>query len=201
MLHRHAPAVLALCASAVIPMSAHAADVALSGDSAWHAFTVDSLLAPASPPVLNLGWIDDAGNPLRFTFSIGSGFVGTLTVLDTGYAGDAFRVTNFGGLLGLTSPVPVQSFNPAAVAVEDFAVSLADAHFSRATFALGAGGYSIGGSLEQSLLFDGVALNATSGGVRLAIAPVPEPSSIALLLAGFGAVGAIVRRRRPASAS
>ncbi len=200
MLHRHAPVVLVLCASATIPLSARAPDVALPADNAWHAFTVDSLLAPASPPAINLGWIDDAGNPLRFTFVIGSGFLGALTVLDTGYAGDRFRLTNFGTLLGLTSAVPLQSFDPAAVAVEDFAVALADARFSRATFALGAGSYSIGGSLEQSLLLDGVALNATSGGVRFAIAPVPEPSSIALLLAGFGAVGAIVRRRRPASA-
>lgn len=200
MLHRRAPLMLALGASAAIALSAHAADVALPADNAWKAFTVDSLLAPASPPTLNLGWIGEAGNPLRFSFVIGSGFLGTLTVLDTGYPGDRFRVTNFGGLLGLTSPVPVQSFDPAAVAVEDFAGALADPHFSRATFAFGAGSYSIGGSLEQSLLLDGVPLNATSGGVRLSIAPVPEPSSFALLLTGFAAVGAFVRRRRSASA-
>lgn len=200
MLHRHAWLALALAlASATAALPAHAADVGLPADSTWHPFTVDSLLAPASPPALNLAWIDDSGDPLHFTFVIGAGLVGTLTVLDTGFAGDTFKVMNFGSVLGTTSAVPVQSFDPSAAGVEDFGAALADPHFSRGTFSFGAGSYSVSGLLDQSLLLDGVALDSTSGGVRLAVTAVPEPSALALLLAGLAATASLTRRRRSKS--
>ena len=62
-----------------------------------------------------------------------------------------------------------------------------------------AGAYSIGGILAQSLMSGTDRLDATSGALRLTVgtvAPVPEPSSLALLLAGVGVVGTVARRRR-----
>jgi hypothetical protein len=42
---------------------------------------------------------------------------------------------------------------------------------------------------------DGFALNATVGGLRLAVSPVPEPATGASLLAGLVLLGAVLRRR------
>lgn len=192
MIHRHLLASFAFAAlSAQMPAQA----TVLAGDGHWATFAVDSFLASDA----GLGWIDDAGNALRFTFVIDSGFLGTLTVLDTGFAGDTFSVLNGVSMLGLTSAVPVRQFDPNAVAIEDADVALADASFSRATFALAPGSYSIGGALVQSLMSGTDPIDATSGALRLSVAsvtPVPEPSSLALLLAGVGVVGTVARRRR-----
>ena len=56
------------------------------------------------------------------------------------------------------------------------------------------GNYSISGTLDRSVLLDtGEPLNATSGAIRLTA--VPEPGSLALLLAGFGLLWYRARRR------
>ena len=173
---------------------ANATDIALTGNGTWATFAVDSFLSSNG----GLGWIDDGGNPLRFTFVIGSGRTGTLTVLDTGFAGDMFSILNGALALGSTSTVPVRQYDASAFATEDPAVALADSSFSRAVFTLGAGSYSIGGTLTQSLLLGNDRLDSTSGALRLdvaSVAAVPEPSSLALLLAGLGVVGTVARRR------
>jgi hypothetical protein len=193
MTPRHLLASLAL-ATLAAQTPAHATDIVLASDGHWATFAVDSFLASGA----GLGWIDDAGDPLHFTFVIGSGLSGRLTVLDTGFAGDTFSVLNGAATLGLTSAVPVRQFDPAAAAIEDPDIALADLSFSRAVFTLGSGSYSIGGTLAQSLLSGNEPLDATSGALRLtvgSIAPIPEPSSLALLLAGFGAIGTLARRR------
>jgi hypothetical protein len=197
MIHRHllAPLALALAlAGLAAPPPAHATDRDRASNGQWASFAVDSFLAGDG----GLGWIDDAGNPLRFTFTIASGFTGTLTVLDTGFAGDRFSIFNGLSALGLTSAVPVAQYDPAAVAVEDADAALANASFSRGVFSLASGSYTLTGLLTQSVLIGTDPLNATSGALRLAlgsVAPIPEPSSLALMLAGFGAVGALARRR------
>ena len=192
MHHRH---LLASFALAALSVQTPAQATVLASDGHWATFAVDSFLASDA----GLGWIDDAGNALRFTFVVGSGFFGTLTVLDTGFAGDTFSILNGASTLGLTSAVPLRQYDPSAVAIEDADAAFADASFSRATFMLGAGSYSIGGTLAQSLMSGSDRVDATSGALRLAIgtvAPVPEPSSLALLLAGVGVVGTVARRRR-----
>jgi len=188
MIRHHALAALALIAAFAAPV--HATTVPLSADGQWSSFTVDNLVAPS----FGTRWIDYTdGSALSFSFTIGAGQVGTLTVVDGGFAGDTFSVTNFGSLLGTTSSVPLGTTSgPVAT---DFDAALADTSFSRGVFALGSGSYSISGRLDQSVTDAGLPLFATEGGVSLAVAPVPEPSPYAFILAGLGLTLLIARRR------
>jgi len=187
---RHARlALAALSLAAAFALPAHASNVPLPADNQWSQFSVDSALEPS------LSWIDDSGSPLNFDFNIGAGFVGTLTIVDAVFGGDTFKVTNFGNLLGGTSSVPLADIGSAVDHGYDFDAALADKSFSSAVFTLGAGSYHIGGFLDQSLLIDGQRLDATLGAVRLSVAPIPEPSTYAILLAGLAAVGMVIRRR------
>lgn len=188
-------AVLALAlATATATAPALADTVTIAGDNAWHAFAVDSLLAPLATP---LRWIDDSGALRTFTFSVGAGQSAQLTVLDLDFAGDTFSVFSNGALLANTSAVPVGSLEGSADVGFNFAAALANNSFSRGLFSFGQGSYTIGGSLLQSATFAGVPIEATGGAVRLAFvtAPVPEPETISLLLGGFLALGALMRRR------
>jgi hypothetical protein len=185
----------ALAAAAVIAAPAGATTVALAGDGGWNDFNVDSFIAAD----FGNGWIDDTdGSALGFTFTIAPGRVGTLTVVDAGYAGDTFSVTNFGSTLGATSSVPVGTYDGSVDPVTGFDEALADPSFSRGVFRLQAGSYSIGGSLLQSVQFDGFDLDATTGAVRLTTSAIPEPSSTALMFAGLAAVALLARRRKSA---
>jgi len=129
MSHRSTVAAIAAAATMALCGPSQAADVALDASESWHAFSVDSLLAPTATP---LAWIDDSGSPL-----------------------------------------------------------------GRATFTLGPGSYRTSGLPTQSVTLAGDPLDATVGGIRLTtVSAIPEPSSIVLLLAGLGASGAYIRRRR-----
>lgn len=55
-----------------------------------------------------------------------------------------------------------------------------------------------GGSTISFYIFDAVTSD-NEGGISLSIAAVPEPASWAMLIAGFGLVGAAARRRRAVS--
>jgi len=198
---------LAICTLfGVFAMPAHATEVALvtdvsqAGYGAWQQFNVSDIDSRS----FGVEWIDNAntndsgfGTALAFTFTIDAGVTGTLTVLDTGFAGDKFKITNFGSHFGATSPVPLAFYDGNTPSVADFDTALADPMFSRGTFVFGAGRYRISGELDQSVMLDtATPLNSTSGGLRLTVAPVPEPSTLALLAAGLGVLLQLARRRR-----
>jgi PEP-CTERM motif-containing protein len=191
---RHAVLAAALLFGACIAPS-HATVTPLVADGQWSSFDVDALVSQS----FGSEWIDASnslspgyGTPLEFSFTIGAGMTGTLTVVDAGFAGDTFTLSNFGQVLGHTSSVPLQSFENAAFVGTDFDGALADASFSRGVFTLGPGSYRIGGWVDQSVFADA----ATVGALRLSVAAVPEPSTWAMFVAGLALVGFTSRRRR-----
>lgn len=108
-----------------------------------------------------------------------------LKVTDAFQSGDRFDVTNFGASLGLTSL-------PGSVGDQinaNYDAAFADSRWSSVSFLLAPGSYSISGTTVLSPFGGGGAA------VRLAVAAVPEPSTYAMLLAGLGMLGLIVRRR------
>ena len=190
---------VALAAAAVIAAPAHATSVALAADGSWTEFTVDNTVGPA----FGNGWIDYTnGSPLSFSFTITAGNVGTLRVVDLGFAGDTFTITSNGGVLGTTSAVAVGNVDGS---VEfDYAAALANPAYSHGVFTLGAGSYSLSGSLLQSVFdnYSNVDLDATSGALSLTTAAaVPEASNAALLLAGLAGAALLVRRRQSAKSN
>ena len=184
----------ALAAAAVIAAPAHATSVALAADGGWNEFNVDSFLAQD----FGNGWIDEdyAGDDsaLSFTFTIAKGMHGTLTVVDAGFAGDTFAITNFGNALGSTSSVAAGTSSGSTEF--DFDKALANPAYSDGVFTLGAGTYSISGSLLQSVDGD---LDSTNGAVRLSVSAIPEPSTSALMLGGFAGLALLARRRKSAN--
>lgn len=187
MTHLVRTALAAAACLAAFAAPAFATTTALAGDGQWSEFTVSDLDAVSG----GTEWIDAAdsaspqyGSAQLFTFTIAAGSVGHLTVLDLGFAGDTFKVFNNGQLLGTTSAVAGQDAATAPYTL-DAAGALVDAQFSRASFTFGAGTYSIGGSLLQSVSSDGTPLNTTIGALKLDVSPVPEPSSLAFLGAGL----------------
>lgn len=187
-------------AFALSAVAAQAATVVpVTQDGSWNAFTVDALSTSAANA---LNWIDvdyssAAGNAdtLNFTFTVTDKAI--LRVVDLYAAGDTFNVA-------ITSAAGTQLLGTSAVTARDlsdavlpFASTAAEAwgnvDFSQLQVVLGAGTYTVTGSLLQSVTDGGSALNSTAGG--LSVTAVPEPTSLALVLAAIGVVGLVSRRR------
>ena len=184
---------LAIAAATVMACPAEATTVALAGDGNWNEFNVDNLIAAD----FGNGWIDATdGSALSFTFTVPAGEIGRLTVVDAGFAGDTFTLTNFGAAIGVTSGVAVGT--TAGSTQFDFDAALADPAYSRGLFTFGAGSYSISGALLQSVLDGGIDLDATDGAVRLSLSAVPEPAGTTLMFGGFAALALVARRRQAA---
>jgi len=183
--------VFAVSALALASCLASAQAASLPADGSWAEFSVDDVQSTSG----DLAWIVGGGDgtALSFSFSIAAGQIGTLTVVDAGFSGDRFTVSDNGAVLGVTSTASAGDVTGPSVV--DFDAALADAHFSRGVFTLGAGAHSISGLMSTSLTLDGAPLNATLGGVKLSVSPVPEPASLAMLMAGLGLLTAVLRRR------
>jgi len=171
--------------------TAHASLVSAGTDGSWNQFDVTRDLAADG----GVGWIDiNDGSALSFQFTVNAGFVGTLTVVDTGFAGDRFSVSINGNPL-LPTSTAVNSY-PTAIGQADFDAALANADYSRGIFSLGAGTYTVTGALFASALDGaGMALDATSGGLKVDVSPVPLPPALLLLASGLGMLGTRLRRR------
>lgn len=197
---------MAAIAAALLPVAVQATTVNLAANGQWVAFGVDELSSLTG----GKEWIDTDysnapgfGSVLNFDFSIGAGQVGTLTVVDADLAGDTFQVFNHGILLSATSGVPQGLYGQTADAGYDFDAALANTSFSRAAYTLGEGQYSISGHMLQSVQFENpdhslTPLNSTTGGLKLSVSAVPEPSTAALVLAAL-AITVFVSRRLPSS--
>lgn len=189
MFRRHL-LITALLAS-VGSTSANAALVNVSTDGSWNQFDVTPDLALDG----ELGWIDIVdGSALSFQFSVITGFVAQLTVVDTGFSGDRFSVS-VNGVAQSPTTVAVNSY-PFAIGQADFDTALGNADYSRGLYLLSAGTYTVTGTLLASVLDDtGSQLNATSGGLKVEVSPVPLPATAWLMLSGLGALGLRLRRR------
>jgi len=175
--------------------------IPVTQDGSWYAFTVDALSAQSG----GLEWIDSdydlsggAGDfkALSFTFTVADKAI--LKLVDIYGAGDTYNlaITSASGTSAYTSSsVTARDLNDAVLPFNaSFDGAFADsANFSQLTLTLGAGTYTVTGSLLQSVTADGVALNSTAGG--LSVTAVPEPTSLALVLAAAGVVGVVSRRR------
>lgn len=185
MKHRHLIAAAALALAG----TAQATTVTVVPNGTWFAFDVSDVGSNAG----DLNWYDISdGSALSFSITIAAGQIGTLTVVDAGFSGDRFSVTSNG--LALANTGAALNSYPNSIGL-DFDGALADPKFSRGVYGLSAGTYIVTGALASSALDDtGAALNATVGGLKVTVAPVPEASTLAMLLAGLGLVGARIRR-------
>lgn len=171
----------------VLPATHGAQAATLVADGGWAGFTVDGNLPPYS-----LAWTADDDGSAGFDFSvvtIAAGFQLKLTVVDLGFSGDRYTVYDNGALLGTTGPAVNGDTSGAIEFSADNA--LANSSFSRGVFTLGAGSHSITGVMSTSLQ----GLDASIGAVKLEVSPVPEPATVASLLAGLALLGAVTRRR------
>lgn len=177
-----------IAATLALAALAPAQAVTLPANGSWAGFTVD-----ANVPPYSFGWVDDNYAALSFEVTIAPGMVGTLTVVDAGFSGDRFQVFDGATLLGSTGAA-VNGDSAGAITF-DFDAALSNSDFSRASFTLPEGNHVISGWMSASTTDDYGPLNATLGGVRLTVSPVPEPTTSALLLIGLGLVLGALRRR------
>jgi len=167
-----ATAAVAAALSAFSPLAAQA--VTLPTDGSWSEFDFDQ----TGSALYDLSSLDTS-----FTFTLTGNSV--LRVVDAGFSGDRFDLFVNGQHLGLTSAPTAQAAG--ANPVFDAAALWQDTHFSKGSWLLGAGTYTLTGH---------AVLSPYEGGFGyLSVTAVPEPETFALLLAGLGLVGVASRRR------
>jgi hypothetical protein len=115
-----------------------------------------------------------------------------LKIVDLGLAGDRFEVFINGVSAGNTSaPTLAIGVNDPSYFFGDEALALADSNFSRGEFLLPQGTITVSVMASMSPLDASIA--------AFQVSAIPEPASLAMLLAGAGVVG--LARRRQARAA
>lgn len=143
------------------------AETALTVDGGWQYFS--------------FGNVGSSFSNQPFTFTLTESAV--LRVTDAYLSGDQFEVFGNGTSLGLTS-TPTLGFDLGG----DYDAAFASDNFSHGQWTLAAGTYSITGLTVLSPY--------SSGGAAISLSAVPEPGSIALMLAGVAVLGARLKRRQ-----
>ena len=172
-------------ASLALASTANAAPI-LVGQ--WYTFGfngVGSALVNGTGFVLGTNPAAPAAPDAPWTFTLAT--AGALTVVDGFDSGDRFTMSDFGTAIGSTS-APTAGSNCG----NDITLCQATANISKGTFNLAAGAHSITGVASLSPFGSGAGFFI----VRPAVAAVPEASTWALMLVGFGAVGGALRARR-----
>ena len=194
----------AVAATAALSFGAQAATnvVSLSADAQWHTFSVDASSAANG----GVNWIDldysssaIAGNANDLSFSFTVADQAIFRVVDLFAAGDTYSV-NITGSNGtnLSLNTSVVGTHDLSDATLPFASTGDEAwasplDFSHLQVTLGAGSYTVTGSLLQSVTDGASPLNMTSGAVS--ITAVPEPSGLSLVVAALALVVFMFRRR------
>ena len=173
-------AVARLAAAASLALAASGAQAVSIDAGTWYAFDFYDDIESAA-------WVDLDLAPMSFEFVLTGPAV--LRVVDGGLAGDRFEVKANGVVLGTTS-APADAGDTSHDF--DFVAAFADGRWSRGSYELGAGSYSITGRAVQF----GVDLVAGSGGLMFSPMPVPEPGSWALLATGGLMMAGALRRAR-----
>jgi hypothetical protein len=112
---------------------------------------------------------------------------GFLQVTDAFLIGDVFEMSVDGSSIGTTGP-----FDTTGPETSDPDVAFGGPVYSWLSYALAPGTYEITGIAASSPF--------GSGGAFLRVVPVPEAATWAMMIAGFGLVGAASRRARQAIA-
>jgi hypothetical protein len=141
---------------------------------------------------------DPYGDDAVFTFTINSPT--NLYIADGYSAGDEFEINVNGGpdlATSVTNVTDPNTYNPLYYIGDEYGAAFTapeDAYFSHLILPLPAGSYSITGTVTAYTQVEyGIFAGYGAGGISLGA--VPEPAAWALMLVGFGGIGAALRRR------
>lgn len=164
-------ALAALPVAALLAAVPASATTVLSVGGGWSGFSFGGV---------GSSWSDD------FSFTLAGS--AELRVTDAFLSGDQFTVTING--VDYNTSAPGSSGDQIS---NDYDGAFADARWSSGSWTLGPGSYTVKGIALLSPFGSG------GGAIELVRGAVPEPTTWALMIMGFGAVGFAARRRRAMS--
>jgi hypothetical protein len=131
----------------------------------------------------------------------GSSYVGTWTTTDTANAGGFYTVTSMSGTQGgfgatlLGAGVFAGNDNLVKLTVSNFTINGVSYSANGVNYNI----YSLSNGTLSGCVSEACVLPITNFSIQLATAAVPEPATWAMMMLGFGAMGAALRSRRKAT--